>query len=349
MKFEYFDRSEAHKNLVQSGYRIPDMAKVGVGADIDDRWLVTSKKFRPLRDLLALSKDSNTVDLCNRMQQDSSLQQFILAPELAYETTILAVQLSKDIDAVKRLMPKVMPPYSSVCVEMPITDQVRAQRASGGVEQLELRRVGAYIKTMAGIGDALLYMFVPYYEFTNGSVYASCVDLYHTGDNAIIPGCQPIQMTNFYMLWNVTFSPLGWKQLAQQNVPPESVPSMFKSAVFVAASNEATEEVPVLFFAWLALINSKSGIAQSKVSARLAPANLGKRQRLRRGRSGFTVLCLSDMEAADSEGVVSSKPQISAHRVRGHFKARKRGVFWWRPHVRGSGELKEREAYTVNK
>lgn len=35
------------------------------------------------------------------------------------------------------------------------------------------------------------------------------------------------------------------------------------------------------------------------------------------------------------------------HVVRGHFKVRKEGVFWWNAHVRGDGKLAERTAYEV--
>lgn len=38
---------------------------------------------------------------------------------------------------------------------------------------------------------------------------------------------------------------------------------------------------------------------------------------------------------------------VQAHLVRGHFKRRKTGVFWWKPHIAGSGELKKRDAYIV--
>lgn len=37
----------------------------------------------------------------------------------------------------------------------------------------------------------------------------------------------------------------------------------------------------------------------------------------------------------------------TAHLVRGHFKRRKTGTFWWKPHIAGSGELKKRDAYIV--
>jgi len=38
---------------------------------------------------------------------------------------------------------------------------------------------------------------------------------------------------------------------------------------------------------------------------------------------------------------------MAAHYVRGHFKQRKSGVYWWSPFVRGSGEPRKRAAYAV--
>jgi hypothetical protein len=36
-----------------------------------------------------------------------------------------------------------------------------------------------------------------------------------------------------------------------------------------------------------------------------------------------------------------------AHLVRGHFKVRRTGLFWWSPHVRGKGEAPVGQTYIV--
>lgn len=50
-------------------------------------------------------------------------------------------------------------------------------------------------------------------------------------------------------------------------------------------------------------------------------------------------LSKSDRVAAAELGL--SEAQIRQHIVRGHFKIRKSGVYWWRPHIRGYAELGE--------
>jgi hypothetical protein len=42
-----------------------------------------------------------------------------------------------------------------------------------------------------------------------------------------------------------------------------------------------------------------------------------------------------------------TKQTRAAHVVRGHFKNRKTGVYWWNAHVAGAGEVKHRDAYIV--
>lgn len=68
--------------------------------------------------------------------------------------------------------------------------------------------------------------------------------------------------------------------------------------------------------------------------------------RAKRGKpplSNYTYI-RSNMTPSASTGTGGTK---AAHLVRGHFKRRKTGVYWWKPHVAGSGELKERKAYIV--
>ena len=43
----------------------------------------------------------------------------------------------------------------------------------------------------------------------------------------------------------------------------------------------------------------------------------------------------------------ASKAEIRRHLVRGHFKIRKTGVYWWSHHARGAGPLSKRAGYNV--
>jgi|GEM_PF-3598982 len=76
------------------------------------------------------------------------------------------------------------------------------------------------------------------------------------------------------------------------------------------------------------------------------------KKRERSGRStrnrSFTVVSHSNTGGQDSsrEGGQAGR-WLPAHLVRGHFKRRKTGVYWWRPHVAGKGPVRRREGYVT--
>lgn len=99
----------------------------------------------------------------------------------------------------------------------------------------------------------------------------------------------------------------------------------------------------------LCLLNSQNCV--EKVPQDFAALN---KARVRRGKkpliSYSTVnikLSRRDREAAAALGM--SGEQIRQHVVRGHFKVRAGGLFWWRPFIRGSADAGEvrRAGYTV--
>ena len=60
----------------------------------------------------------------------------------------------------------------------------------------------------------------------------------------------------------------------------------------------------------------------------------------------FTTVVLNAVEQVRGRSIEPIEHR-SAHLVRGHFKQRKNGLFWWNPFVRGRGALNKREAYEV--
>jgi hypothetical protein len=104
-----------------------------------------------------------------------------------------------------------------------------------------------------------------------------------------------------------------------------------------------------ILFALLALLNSRNCVEKE-------PADLSKQNKLRRLRGKPALLSYStvkinlskaDARRATQQG--ATKDEIRRHIVRGHFKLRKGGVFWWRPFLRGNpalGEVK-REGFVV--
>jgi len=118
----------------------------------------------------------------------------------------------------------------------------------------------------------------------------------------------------------------------------------FKQAEPLVVS-ETCEEISPLLIAWATLVNCRTGITKTHIK-REKPKAAGRRSAIRNGTS-YTVVTLNAVENVDSSGVVSTRTDLSAHYVRGHFKQRATGLFWWQPFVRGTGEVKKREAYFV--
>lgn len=70
--------------------------------------------------------------------------------------------------------------------------------------------------------------------------------------------------------------------------------------------------------------------------------NKGKKRKARR----YTHVYLDKVEYIKNDAPVM-RTDMQAHMVRGHFKRKKNGIFWWNPFVRGRGKLNKREAYIV--
>jgi hypothetical protein len=99
----------------------------------------------------------------------------------------------------------------------------------------------------------------------------------------------------------------------------------------------------------LALMNSRNAV--ESVPADLTRLN---RKRVRLGRAPFlthyvTDLSLSMTEARRGHAHGMSREQARGHKVRGHFKIRSTGIYWWHEFERGdqSRPMPRREAYEV--
>ena len=318
-----------------------------IGLNHGKRHLVTNKEFKPLKDLLGQADCDITVELHKMICDTPGVEQFVMSPEVALEVHRLTKTFTDRPQDLEKWLPKVKPPYPHICVEYPLTEDTHDLRLPVQEGMSQLARVGAFIDTREE-GDDIIIMFSPYYEFESGYVISSHVILVNQ-DNKPMSGFIPIKLYPHEIVWNATFHPSVFKAAKDAKL---SIEEFWKRVgntpdILKAMATEAMEELPTLFFSWLILLNSKSGVTKTKVQARIPNPKLGKRERARRGRSGYTVVSLTDTENVDSEGLVTPKQIISAHRVRGHFKMKKWGVFWWRPHVRGVGELKDREAYKI--
>jgi hypothetical protein len=304
------------------------------------RWNISSKDFKPLFDLLLESDDS-----CKELHKDiktQNPQHFVMSPEIAYQSQKLANEIVLNNELFVNLLPKIKTPYSCLTIEMPITKEINEICPPVKQGQMQLIRSGAFVKQNTDEGALL---FIPFYEFTNGFVFSPPIALILQ----IVKDNIQKNEKESRVLYKSAFNKYLPKLLELQNVPLEKFVNSDRGKEYLNLfTEESAEEIFRLLFCWLILLNSKSGIDKTIVKEKTSAIKLGALKKRQYNRSGYTVISLSDMEKPQSDGIVVSRNDVSAHRVRGHFKVKKSGIFWWRPHVRGAGEIKERQGYQLS-
>lgn len=281
----------------------------------------------------------------------ASPQIFLLSDEVAMAAQSLTANL-----------PSIMPanledlrlPYPEIVVELNLTPELKALRtaqsvgapgnASGEMTK-QIARVGMYVRS-DGEAAAIVQLYWQY-EGTG---------LVEVPPVVMAVGAKPGWGRPISLHYH-KFPGLEIKLAALpspvwlQGLPEEALKRLLDTykndEFFTALVQECVDELPTLLFSALALINCKSGVSATRVPARVPPSGCGKRMRRIYSCPAFTVLSLSEVETVSPSGTTTRRTDISAHYVRGHFKARKSGVYWWNSFIRGSGTPKRRDAYRV--
>jgi hypothetical protein len=341
-------RAFADTHFDSSADELLKQAMRSMGPHPETRWDSGSADFKPLRDVLGYSKDPFDQEMY-KFLNDHEIQQFVISPELAYEVFKLNNSLIKNSDEFKQLLPKARPPYPRCCVEIPITDLISKEMLQpiNDDEQEHVRRLGAYIETRQVPDETLMYIMYMYYEYKSGAVQTSIISYIHN-DNRTIKRMWPLHIRNLDSLWNGGINPLLEKGFSKHGMNAKQViDGVGGEDAFKLSLADTVHDIPVLFFSWLFLLNSKSGMVSKNVPMRRVPSAYGKKHKIERGRSAYTIVALDDMEYINNDNLVCNRELVTAHRVRGHFKQKPKGIYWWRPHVRGKGELIDREGYKV--
>jgi len=153
----------------------------------------------------------------------------------------------------------------------------------------------------------------------------------------------------------------GWKKYQTQTteveaidrILGESMPALSKLVVGSMASRHTTKDLMDMLFkdyatdwggemmflrAVLIMLNTRNGVENISVSA--SPGH--DRQRLRAGKLPLFEHRIIKMKLRGPERRRPGSGEhggMRAHVVRGHFKVRKTGVFYWTPFVRGDPQL----------
>jgi len=272
------------------------------------------------------------------------VQTFILSPEVALSAEMLVRSKSFKMPTLTELHM----PYPHTVIEYPLTEDIRKLRHNGLINGIvEIIRIGAYIHEI----NEGVFTCLPYWEFVDGRIQHSFFTFLFgmnalgalkvslssrvNGDDAV--DCNIIPCVSFIVA------------AEKAGVPPERFKQLFEAPETQQHIREAATEIPCLMFASYLLLSCKSGVGRTKVPARIPPkgTKLGGKKQKAYSASAYTLLHLEEIENATTEGVVSRRSDISAHYVRGHFKQRKSGIYWWNSFVRGNGEPRKREAYLV--
>lgn len=133
-----------------------------------------------------------------------------------------------------------------------------------------------------------------------------------------------------YLVPSPAFAPIG-DALVRRGGPGVA------KELLEAGEQDARSELGLLV-ATLLLLNSRNGVERSK-------AKLEKLNKRRKKRSQLPLLDhwtltmrLGKARRFDGSRRLSDR-ETRAHLVRGHFKVRASGVYWWSPHVRGNKAL----------
>lgn len=271
-------------------------------------------------------------------------QIFVLSPEVALAAQKMVLSPSFKLPDISQLKF----PYPYMAVEIPLTKEIKDLR-NQDTGQYPIKRVGIVIQANNEEGWVNCS---PYWEYENPNLcevpllsFALGVDFIPAPKVGVHLPQNPSEIAYFKILPAICAT----NAFEKAGVPPENFARIFKDPAFNTYLQENVSELPMLLFACTLMLNCKTGVKYTKVAAKAPPPglSLGARKKKRYSASAYTVLHLEEIESVDSDGTITQRAEIAAHYVRGHFKQRKHGLYWWNPFVRGKGDPQKREAYIV--
>jgi hypothetical protein len=272
-------------------------------------------------------------------------QIFIFSPE----TALAAENLTRSDSFIFPAAEDIHLPYENMAVEIPMTTEIRALRHDVGEGMIRILRIGASLKVANK--DLRTVMCTPYWEFEDGRIQQSAFSFIYGNSPKIIPRFLLYVANKKELIAEVGYLPdVGLAAAASKSKVPHDI--FFEAMNSPEAKQhlqEAASELPLLLFACSMLLNCKSGVTKTKVNKQTPKVSgLGKRMRTLMSASEYTVMHITAIEnVSTSNGDITTQHNIDAHYVRGHFKQRKKGVYWWNPFIRGTGEPRRRTGYIV--
>jgi hypothetical protein len=147
---------------------------------------------------------------------------------------------------------------------------------------------------------------------------------------ALVKHCYPVPC-------NHAFPILMWLH----SMPTDDAQRIARSSI-----DDLDGEYPFML-AFIIMLNAKGAVDNTKED--LSRLNTTRTRRGRRPLREFMVTTLHLDKTSRNVGKARglSQEAIRRHLVRGHFKTRKTGIYWWSPFLRGHGDTVMRERYAV--
>lgn len=329
------------------------------------------KDFRPLSDSLNQIKTVSKIKVDFTGVVSEKTQVFVMTDEVALATE----KLTHDPKFKAPSLSEIGFPYNDFIVEMPRTEAINSMlRHNIGERQLVVdgesvtqqvlgvKRVASHINVTKE-DDRVDVAFWPFWEHEDGSFGFSSVQLFlsthdlpgmlHRAYVIVPPANNTVQVAFMPSL------PMLKMFHTASGGDVEKGAELIRRHIDLVSHNqdlifEATEELMPLLFAWYVIMNVKSGVTKTEIQQRIVKRSivggrLGKKKASVKSRSKYTLISITAIEDVDAaKGVASVKKDIHAHYVRGHFKQRATGVFWWNHYVRGNGTPRNRDFYKVD-
>lgn len=273
-------------------------------------------------------------------------QIFVLSPEVALAAQKLVLSPSFKLTDLSQLKF----PYPRMAVEIPLTEEIKALRNPEENGTHPIKRLGLVIQSNHEDGWVNCS---PYWEYEDPNLWECPLVSYAMGMDEMLPapkvGLHIPQNISEITYFQILPSFCATNAFHRAGVPAHRFAELYRHPLFETYIRENISELPLLLFACNLMLNCKTGVKHTKIAAKDPPPglSLGKHKKKRYSASAYTVMHLEEIENVDSDGNITQRTDIAAHYVRGHFKQRKHGLYWWNPFVRGKGEARKREAYIV--
>jgi hypothetical protein len=276
---------------------------------------------------------------------------FVLSDELSLAAQTL---LNSPENVVPNDLSTLRLPYNKIAIELKQTEEVKALRRKQSSTKEDdpslypISVTGMLITAYPEHGNTITIQSYWEYEGMN-SVEVSMICLILNAHEAIKRNTRTAIIKYPFTTLEVAVLPSPYivSRMLDKDLPSINLDFFKDPDILSQLIKESSDELTTNLFAALMLINCKSGVSATRISGKTLSPAFSKKLRKKLSSPSYTVLSISESESVTPTGVVSRRSDISAHYVRGHFKCRRGGTYWWNPYIRGKGEVRKREAYRV--